>query len=243
MEYQFSCCHNGENVDDMIATIVKDCLELAADDHLTVFDFGKKCDLILDIFKDADDMVKVHTSQTQNEIVVEVDETEHIDIPDLEQELRRIYEYHDYSGHYVEKHDGRDILNKWKPDIVQWYIKNVPSGVIYDNDRDVMFNREGNAEAGILYIELDDHDTIYLETTNGCIGFYEQWTTAWNFRIYQRNFDEQGLGLNDKVIKEWIDFTEDNYSEAKKLFKEMTGLSLPTFAELCEKSVLREEKR
>ena len=91
-----------------------------------------------------------------------------------------------------------------------------------------------NAFYEILYIELDDHDTIYLETANGCIGFYDQWTTDWNFRIYQWNCNEQGQRLNDKVIKEWLDFTEDNYNEAKRMFKEMTGLSLPTFSELCK---------
>lgn len=86
------------------ATIIDYCNDLAANEKLEVFEFGKNCDLVLHIYKDEEynpkkdkdysNIVRISTAQNGEW----VDDTEDTYVMDgsLYRELERIYNYQDF---------------------------------------------------------------------------------------------------------------------------------------------------
>lgn len=85
-------------------TIIDYCNDLAANEKLEVFEFGKNCDLVLHIYKDEEynpkkdknysNIVRITTAQNGEW----VDDTEDTYVTDgsLYRELERIYNYQDF---------------------------------------------------------------------------------------------------------------------------------------------------
>lgn len=75
-----------------IETILDYCQDFLSDEKLEVFEFGKNCDLVLHIYKDADQDIRIFTAQNGEYI----DETGFIHISDvsfLRQELQRFFQF------------------------------------------------------------------------------------------------------------------------------------------------------
>ena len=103
MDYTFQYSVN-DFIPATISELVNRCFDLEPNDHLTVFDYGEKGDLRLDIYKDEDydkergeyNLVVIHTSQKQPDgSMVNVDDTEDIYVGngELDRELDRIFFY------------------------------------------------------------------------------------------------------------------------------------------------------
>lgn len=73
-----------------IETILDYCKDLLSDEKVEVFEFGKNYDLVLHIYKDDDQDIRIFTAQNGKYI----DETDFIHTMDfLRQELQRIYKF------------------------------------------------------------------------------------------------------------------------------------------------------
>ena len=62
---------------------------------IEVYEFGENCDLVLHIYNDEDDSIRIHTYQNGDA----VDDTDYINLDDekiIRQELERINEYRDF---------------------------------------------------------------------------------------------------------------------------------------------------
>ena len=78
-----------------IDTIIDYIQGLMEDDKIEVYEFGENCDLVLHIYNDEDDSIRIHTYQNGDT----VDDTDYINLDDAEtlrQELERINEYRDF---------------------------------------------------------------------------------------------------------------------------------------------------
>ena len=78
-----------------IDTVVDYIQNLMEDDKIEVYEFGENCDLVLHIYNDEDDSIRIHTYQNGDA----VDDTDYINLDDekiIRQELERINEYRDF---------------------------------------------------------------------------------------------------------------------------------------------------
>lgn len=78
-----------------IDTIIDYVQNLMEDDKIEVYEFGENFDLVLHIYNDEDDSIRIHTAQDGDW----VDDTDYIDLDDEESlrlELERINEYRDF---------------------------------------------------------------------------------------------------------------------------------------------------
>ncbi len=94
--------------DIWIENIIEMCDDLEANDVLRVYGYGKKSDMLLDIYKDEDfkrdeedefNLVVIHTSRMQDGYLTSIDDTEDTHVLDgsLENELNRIWEHKELS--------------------------------------------------------------------------------------------------------------------------------------------------
>lgn len=73
-------------------SILDYCKDLLPDEKLEVFEFGRNCNLVLHIYKDDDQDIRIFTAQNGKYI----DETDFIhtsDVDFLRQELQRIFQF------------------------------------------------------------------------------------------------------------------------------------------------------
>lgn len=75
-----------------IEKILNYCQDLLSDEKLEVFEFGKNCDLVLHIYKDADQDIRIFTAQ-DSEYIDETDFIHTSEVNFLRQELQRIFQF------------------------------------------------------------------------------------------------------------------------------------------------------
>lgn len=75
-----------------IDTILDYCKDLLSDEKLEVFEFGKNCDLVLHIYKDVDQDIRIFTAQ-DSEYIDETDFIHTSEVDSLRQELQRIFQF------------------------------------------------------------------------------------------------------------------------------------------------------
>lgn len=75
-----------------IEKILNYCQDLLSDEKLEVFEFGKNCDLVLHIYKDVDQDIRIFTAQ-DSEYIDETDFIHTSEVNFLRQELQRIFQF------------------------------------------------------------------------------------------------------------------------------------------------------
>ena len=75
-----------------IEKILNYCQDLLSDEKLEVFEFGKNCDLVLHIYKDTDQDIRIFTAQ-DSEYIDETDFIHTSEVNFLRQELQRIFQF------------------------------------------------------------------------------------------------------------------------------------------------------